>query len=457
MKAWSLEEWREWQKEDPTLRRVMEILSEDRVPGAKELEKEEKEVQAYLHLGKCLRLVDGVLVKEVYNPVCEGLSKEEVSRTDGLLWELCIARVIPGRVRLALFRLWHGRVESGHQCDKRIYPLMRERFFWMGMARDVRKWSRACESCQKVKSLGKHATKMAMKVHPVGRPMERLAVDVMGPWPTTVIGNRFIVVFQDYFSNWIEVFALRRHDAVTVANILVNEVISRYGMVLSLHSDQGTEFGSAVFRETCRRWGVRKTRTAPYTPWSNGKVERVNQTVKTMVKHYVQSSNKTWDRFLPMLRMAYNFTKHGTTKCTPFRLMFSQCREPTLPLDLVYGTYKLQPGQKCPLLYCEEQNIKAQRVFDVVRKVTKQSIKTQKADHDKRAKVRVFQPGELVLREYPPEAKTKLGNKYTGPWIVMGMVDTHNVEICRGGNPVVVHVNCLKPFKKQEENEEVNS
>ena len=215
--------------------------------------------------------------------------------------------------------------------------------------------------------MGRHGTKMPMKTQEVGFPMPRVAVDVMGPWPTTTKGRRFILIYQDYFSNWIELFALRRHDAVTVANVLVNEVMSRYGVPQMIHSDQGREFESALYQEVCQMWNIKKTITAPYTPWSNGKLERVNQMVKTMVKHYVDSSHCTWDRFLPFLRMAYNFTVHDTTKCTPFRLMFSQCCEPRLPLDLVYGSMKPEIGGKCPLVYCEEQKLKGQRIFDVVR------------------------------------------------------------------------------------------
>jgi hypothetical protein len=29
---------------------------------------------------------------------------------------------------------------------------------------------------------------------------------------------------------------------------------------------------------------------------------------------------------------------------------------------------------------------------------------------------------------------------------MMGMVGTHNVEICRGGNPIIVHIGALKPY-----------
>ena len=319
------------------------------------------------------------------------------------------------------------------------------------MAKDVQLWIRACDSCQRIKGLGRHKTTMPMKCDIANAPMEQMAVDVMGPWPMTTSGNRFIVIYQDYFSKWVEIFAVRRHTAEVVAEILVKQIVSRYGSIQRLHSDQGPEFESAVFQEACRLWGINKTRTAPYTPWSNGMVERVNQSVKTMVKHYVDSSYNTWDRFIPFLRMAYNFTVHQSTQYTPFRLFFSRCCDPSVPLDLIYGNLTPKRLQECKTAYCEEQTMKARRIFDVVRRTLKRSVEAQKTVHDKQGvKLRAYEPGELVLREYPPLSQNKLGPKYQGPWVVMGMTGTHDVEICRGDSPIIVHVECLKPYKRQE-------
>ena len=456
--CYSPKDWAKLQQADPVLSRVRTILKDSHLRHLDEggVSGEQPEVKAYLHLGSCLRIIEDVLVKEVYIPMPHELGAlqhpdgerfEEMDMTSPFE-EVFYAIVVPPRMRLGLFRDWHGRPESGHLSYKRLYPTLRKRFFWMGMARDLQEWLRACDSCQKIKGMGRHGTKVPMKTESVGAPMERVAVDVMGPWPTTPRGNRFIVIYQDYFSNWIEVFPLERHTAECVASVLVNEVISRYGAPLKLHSDQGREFESALYREICRFWGVKKTRTAPYTPWSNGKLERVNQTVKTMVKHYVSTATNDWDRWLPFLRMAYNFTVHDTTKCTPFRLMFSRCCEPTVPLDFIYGTTPKTGEPRCPLVFCEEQRLKGAQVFDVVRRIAKRSMSAQQSYVDSRGiKQRTYQPGELVLREYPPLSQTKLGHKYTGPWIVMSMVDTHNVEICRGGSPVVVHVSALKPYR----------
>ena len=100
---------------------------------------------------------------------------------------------------------------------------------------------------------------------------------------------------------------------------------------------------------------------------------------------------------------------------------------------------------------CTVCTMKAGRIFDVVRRTLKRSVEAQKAVHDKQGvKLRAYEPGELVLREYPPLSQNKLGPKYQGPWVVMGMTGTHDVEICRGDSPIIVHVECLKPYKRQE-------
>ena len=49
------------------------------------------------------------------------------------------------------------------------------------------------------------------------QPFERLAMDLMGPLPTSVAGNKHILVVVDYFTKWAELFALADATAETVA------------------------------------------------------------------------------------------------------------------------------------------------------------------------------------------------------------------------------------------------
>ena len=92
--------------------------------------------------------------------------------------------------------------------------------------------------------------------------------------------------------------------------------------------------------------------------------------------------------------------------------------------------------------------IKSRKIFDIVRENIQEASNKQQ-QYGPKVKIREYEPGEMVLREYPPLANTKLGPKYIGPYIVIQMKGSHNVEIVKDGSPKIVHVSCLKPWNEQ--------
>ncbi len=91
--------------------------------------------------------------------------------------------------------------------------------------------------------------------------MERMSVDITGSFPCTERGNKYSV--------WIILLSGQR-----CACFLVDQVFIRFGILCQLHSDQGREFESRVFREFCRLLSIHKTRTTPLRPQSDEMVER---------------------------------------------------------------------------------------------------------------------------------------------------------------------------------------
>ncbi|CAC5384019.1 unnamed protein product [Mytilus coruscus] len=65
--------------------------------------------------------------------------------------------------------------------------------------------------------------------------------------------------------------------AETVADILFRAWVKRYGCPVEIHSDQGRQYESAVFRELCQLLEINKTRTTPLHPRSDGMIERMNR------------------------------------------------------------------------------------------------------------------------------------------------------------------------------------
>jgi len=73
----------------------------------------------------------------------------------------------------------------------------------------------------------------------VGYPFQMIAVDIMGPFPKSKTGNYYILVAEDYFTKWVETWAIPNQAAETVASKLLDELFLHFSFPDRLHSDQG--------------------------------------------------------------------------------------------------------------------------------------------------------------------------------------------------------------------------
>ena len=88
--------------------------------------------------------------------------------------------ILPREFVPETFEMAHDNNLSGHLGEKRTLQRFREKFFWPNMSVDVREWYRSCETCcaRKPKLTRTHH---ALQQDPVGEPLQRLALDIMGP------------------------------------------------------------------------------------------------------------------------------------------------------------------------------------------------------------------------------------------------------------------------------------
>ena len=169
----------------------------------------------------------------------------------------------------------------------------------------------------------------------VQHPWQRLGMDLLGPLPRTARNNRYILVIMDYYSKWVEAYPVEKADVATVADILIREVVCRFGTPEVIHTDQGTHFEANLLKKVLDRLGIEKTRTTPYHPASDGMVERFNRTLERMFRATLQRPQGEWDVATPFLTAAYRATPHASTGLTPNRVMLG--REVSLPIDVAYG------------------------------------------------------------------------------------------------------------------------
>ena len=162
-----------------------------------------------------------------------------------------------------------------------------------------------------------------------------------GPLPLTPHGNHHILVVQDYFTKWVEIYPVPDATAKTCAHYILNHFVARFGIPYRIHSDQGRSYEADLMYQLCDLLGIKKTRTSPRHPACNGMVERFNQTVIKIIRAFIDGKQNNWDLYLGCLAGAYRSSLHESTGYTPNMLMLG--REVRIPVDLLFEQPK-HPG-----------------------------------------------------------------------------------------------------------------
>ena len=166
--------------------------------------------------------------------------------------------------------------------------------------------------------------------------MERVHMDMLGPFPPSEQENKYILVMVDQFTKWLEIHALPDITAVQTAKCGVDQFFSRFATPLQIHTDQGGNFDDNAMKALCHLYRIAKTRTTPYRPSSNGQVERYNRLLLQLICCYHHSKQKTWDQDLQILAGAIRSMEHRATGYSANMMMLGM--EVFQPIDILMRT-----------------------------------------------------------------------------------------------------------------------
>ena len=245
--------------------------------------------------------------------------------------------VVPGLKWQAVIDGCHHYL--GHQGRDCMLSLLRERFWWLGMAQRM------------MLSIGNYEKCSIFEAKPQIPPMEPILCTepldlvhinfvfmevTVGVEEKTVVKN--VLVVEDHFTRYTQAYVTNNHTARTTACVLYNEFFSVFGFPRQLMSDQTSEFMGQVISELCDLLGVTKIRTLPYHLQTNGTVERVHQTLRRMIPKMDPKKRAKWPSHLGPIPITYNVTWSLITGYSPYFLMFG--RRPRLPVDLLFLTMR---------------------------------------------------------------------------------------------------------------------
>ena len=125
-----------------------------------------------------------------------------------------------------------------------------------------------------------------------------------------------------------------------VISFVKEHIIHRFGIPQTITTDGGSVFISKEFRRFADDIGIKLIRSSPYYVQANGQAEASNQSLIKLIKRKIDEYPRGWHEVLSEALWAYRISCHGSTKTSPYHLVYGQ--DAVLPWEITAGSRRIE-------------------------------------------------------------------------------------------------------------------
>ncbi|XP_021985818.1 uncharacterized protein LOC110882015 [Helianthus annuus] len=297
-----------------------------------------------------------------------------------------------------------------------IAKVMNAGYFWPGMHQSAVDELQSCEDCQRHAPVSHRAKNNLVPVTSAW-PFQKWGIDIVGPFPVSTGGVRFLLVAIDYFTKWVEAKPLRTITGDQVLRFAWENIVCRFGMPLCIVSDNGKQFAEKPFKTWCQRMNIEQSFASVAHPQANGQVERTNRSIVEGIKKRLGKEGVSWADELPHVLWAHRTMPKTSNKETPFSLTYGT--EAVIPAEVGIPTPRIQLSQQENEreLRLNLDLIEERRELAAIREAKYK--KELEKHYNSKVKETRFKVGEYVMRNNEAslaEGTGKLAPKWEGPY-----------------------------------------
>lgn len=338
----------------------------------------------------------------------------------------------------------HAAPSGGHYGIEKMLKTIKLQYYWPNMARDVTNLVRTCPSCQ----INKHGKDKKIPItitDTANDSFERIFIDIVGPFPQSHSGNRYILTIQDDLTKFLCAYPLVDKSANGVARCLVENFFFRYSFPKFLLSDCGTEFLNKIQQGVCGLLKIEKITSAPYHHQTIGGLENSHKSLGNFLRSFAEEDKFNWDLWIPYFTYSFNASCHFSTNYTPFELVFG--KNNPVPIGKLEFNEKSYANLED---YSQELKIRLKQALADARNYQIQQKEKRKIFYDNKYKTnnKNIEIGDFILIK--KEDRHKLEPIWHGPHEVVS-IDNSNCYVKIRNKLNKIHLDNVRKYHSVEQ------
>ena len=189
----------------------------------------------------------------------------------------------------------------------------------------------ACHICQLFRKDKPPSRQLEARINLNYRPMSRLSMDLK-MMPRSQKGHRFILCIIDEMTNYLITAPLYLARSKEVGEVLIENVISKFGMPDYMMMDQDSAFMSSLMSYFFKKLEITIKTVGPYNHKSLQAEHSIKSLSNILPKH-LTDQGQMWHKFLSLATFAYNICHSPNLgHYSPYELLFR--RKPKLLINV---------------------------------------------------------------------------------------------------------------------------
>ncbi len=389
-----------------------------------------RKVDSLVKTSDRFELVDGVLMRRVYDPLDREVQLRIVAPEGGMA-----SFYPPGQrkkeslgIRERILLEYHSGKMGGHLGAEKTVLRIEKDWYWPGLYTDVDAWCAHCDLCRGEK--GHAALSAWSRTELYSRPFRVIQFDTVECAPADAELQpdhemKYILTAICCFSRWVWLVPIPDKTAETIGRALLERVLLDLAMFPAvLRSDRAPEFTGSVVAYINHQLEIKHVLGASYHPQSQGIVERMHRTLKMIGKALAEGNPGDWPAMVPYAQCIL--------RILPLKSLGNRS-----PYEVVTGLRPKLPSTLLARFPVQEVDVDtyAAQLIDYL-KVTYHRIKALMQDAADMAEqnapgsmMRELEVGDLVLRRLNPKQIQKLAG--TGPYRFTRTVDPRIYRVAK--------------------------
>ncbi|GBN63769.1 Pro-Pol polyprotein [Araneus ventricosus] len=146
-------------------------------------------------------------------------------------------------------------------------------------------------------------------------------IDHLGPLESTNKNDKYVLPIIDAFTKFVWIYPTKSTtSAEVIAKLEIQKAV--FGSPFQIISDRRTAFTSGDFADYCAKEKIKHHAITTGLPRANGQIERINQTIISVLSKLSLENPNKWYKFTNELQQTINSTYQRSIDTTPFELLF---------------------------------------------------------------------------------------------------------------------------------------